>query len=387
MMKDTKALRYLRRLIRFDSTSNLSNRYISKFLEIKLRKHGFYVEKIEYRDSKKVPKVNLIAKKGLGQGGLAYFGHTDTVPAPSWFTKKATPFEPVISQGRLFGRGACDMKGSLACMLDAAQQVPFDNMIRPLYLVFTADEEVGFGGAKKVVEESKLYREMIKHGTVGVIGEPTEMGIVHAHKGSLTMRFRTTGKAAHSSTREGKNANWQMIPFLHEIWKIREETETVTDWFDDRFDPPTMSMNVTMSDGNSAVNVTSPRSDVQVYIRPTPNMDCEPLVKRISHAAKKFDIDMSIQRNCDAFWSDPDSDLVKKLKSIMDTDKVDTVGYATDGGVLTEMEHKVIFGPGSIRQAHTNQEFITLDQMRLGIAAFRQLIDHYCCELPIKSVR
>ncbi|MBL8854531.1 MAG: M20/M25/M40 family metallo-hydrolase [Planctomycetaceae bacterium] len=386
-MKDMKALRYLRRLIRFESTSHLSNRYISKYLEIKLRKHGFFVEKIRYRDAKKVPKVNLIAKKGLGQGGLAYFGHTDTVPAPSWFTKKVTPFEPVISQGRIFGRGACDMKGSLACMLDAAQQVPFDKMVRPLYLVFTADEEVGFGGAKKVVEESKLYREMIKHGTVGVIGEPTELNIVHAHKGSLTMKFRTVGKAAHSSTREGKNANWHMIPFLHEIWKIREETETVSDWFDDRFDPPTMSMNLIMSDGNAAVNVTSPRTDVQVYIRPMPNMDCEPLLKRISQAAKKHDVEMSVKRNCDAFWSDPHSDLVKKAQAIMDTNVVQTVGYATDGGVLTEMEQKIIFGPGSIKQAHTNQEFITLDQMRLGIAAFRELIHHYCCELPTKKIR
>jgi acetylornithine deacetylase len=272
-------------------------------------------------------------------------------------------------------------------MLDAAQQVPFEKMVRPLYLVFTADEEVGFGGAKKVVEESKLYREMIKHGTVGVIGEPTELNIVHAHKGSYTMRFHTTGIAAHSSTREGKNANWAMIPFLHEIWKIREETETVTDWFDDRFNPQTVSMNVIMSDNNSAVNVTSPSCDVQVYIRPMPNMDCEPLLKRIAHAAKKHDVQMTLKKNCEAFWSDPNSDLVKKTQLIMDTQRVETVGYATDGGVLTEMEHKIIFGPGSIAQAHTNQEFITMDQMRLGIAAFRQLIHHYCCDLPIQPIR
>lgn len=386
-MKEMKALRYLRRMIRFDSTSNRSNRYISKFLELKLIKHGFFIEKIRYRDANNVQKVSLVAKKGLGNGGLAYFGHTDTVPAPTWFTKRVTPWEPVVSRGRLYGRGACDMKGSLACILDAAQQVPFEKMVRPLYLVFTADEEIGFGGAKKVVEESKLYREMINHGTVGVIGEPTELSIVHAHKGSCTMRFRTMGVAAHSSTRAGKNANWAMIPFLHEIWKIREETETVTDWFDDRFDPPTMSMNVTVSDGNSAVNVTSPRCDVQVYIRPMPNMDCESILKRISHAAKKHDVQMTVRKNCEAFWSDPNSDLVKQAKSIMNTNEVETVGYATDGGVLTEMEQKIIFGPGSIAQAHTNQEFITLDQMRLGIAAYRQLIHHYCCELPIQPIR
>lgn len=386
-MKNSKALRYLRRLIRYESTSHLSNRAISKFLEVKLLKHGFFVEKVRYRDAKKVAKVNLIAKKGTGTGGLAYFGHTDTVPAPQWFTRRATPYQPVVSQGRLYGRGSCDMKGSIACMLDAAQQVPFEKMTRPLYLVLTADEEVGFGGAKKVVEESKLYREMIHHGTVGVIGEPTELQIVHSHKGSYTMRFRTLGKAAHSSTREGKSANWSMIPFLYELWKIREETETVLDWSDDRFNPPTMTMNLIMSDNNAAVNVTSPRCDVQAYIRPMPGMDCEPLLKRIAQAAKKHEVEMMVKRNCEAFWSDPQSDLVKKTQAIMGSKSVETVGYATDGGVLTEMEQKIIFGPGSIAQAHTVQEYITLDQMRLGIAAFRQLIDHYCCGQAIQTIR
>jgi acetylornithine deacetylase len=328
----------------------------------------------------------LVAKKGVGVGGLAYFGHTDTVPAPQWFTRKVTPYEPVISEGRLYGRGACDMKGSLACILDAAQQVSFEQLVKPLYLVFTADEEIGFGGAKQVVEQSKLYREMIKHGTVGIIGEPTQLQIVHAHKGSYTMRFRTLGKAAHSSTREGRNANWPMIPFLHELWKIREETETLTDWFDNRFDPATLTMNLIMSDSNSAVNVTSPRCDVQVYIRPMPGMDCDSLLQRISHAAKKHDIQMILKKNCEPFWSDPHSDLVKKTQMVMGTDRVQTVGYATDAGVLSEMEQKIIFGPGSIAQAHTNQEFITLDQMRLGIAAYKQLIHHYCGDQPVKSV-
>ncbi len=385
-MKDMKALRYLRRMIRFDSTSHRSNRYIAKYLEIKLQKHGFFIEKIPYKDVNKVPKVNLVAKKGTGQGGLAYFGHMDVVPAPLWFTKKVTPFEPVISEGRLYGRGACDMKGSLACVLDAAQQIPFEKMQQPLYLVFTADEEIGFGGAKKVVEESKLYREMVDHGTVAVIGEPTQLQIVHAHKGSYTMRFRTTGKAAHSSTREGKNANWQMIPFMYELWKIREETETIMDWHDDRFDPGTLSMNLIVSDANSAVNVTSPRCDVQVYIRPMPNMNCETLLQRITQVAKKHDIAMIVKKNCEAFWSDPNSELVKKSQAIMSTDQVHTVGYATDGGVLSEIDQKIVFGPGNIAQAHTNQEYISLDQMRLGIAAYTQLIRHYCTMAPIQPI-
>jgi len=385
-MNDMKALRYAKRLIRFESVSHSSNRYIAKYLETKLQKHGFVVETIKYRDPYKVPKVNLVAKKGMGMGGLAYFGHTDVVPAPHWFTKKATPFQPAISNGRLYGRGSCDMKGSLACILDAAQQVPFERFEKPLYVVFTADEEIGFGGARKVVEESKFYREMIQHGTVGVIGEPTQLKVVHAHKGSYVLRFRTLGKAAHSSTRDGKNANWQMIPFLHELWKLREETETLVDWFDDRFEPATLSMNVIMSDGNAAVNVTSPHCHVQVYLRPMPQMNCETLIHRISQAARKYEVQMLVMRHCEAMWNDPHSDLVRQAQAVMDTDQVETASYATDAGALGEMEQKIIFGPGSISQAHTNQEFISLDQMRLGVAAYKQLIHHYCGGEPVQSI-
>jgi len=385
-MQNSKALRYAKRLIRFESTSEQSNRYVAKYLEIKLKKHGFVVEKLMYRDARKVRKINLIAKKGMGTGGMAYFGHTDVVPAPTWFTRKATPFEPVVAGDGLYGRGACDMKGSLACMLEAAQSVNFETMNKPLYLVFTADEEVGFGGAKQVVEESKLYREIVQGGSVAVIGEPTMLDVVHAHKGSYLMRFRTTGKAAHSGTREGKNANWQMIPFLNDLWRIREETETIVDWFDENFSPPTVSMNLIMSDSNQAVNVTSARCTAQLYLRPMPQVDCVPLVQMILQAAKKHEVQVDFKRNCEPMWSDPDSDLVKQALTLMGASEVKTAGYATDAGVLSEIEQKIIFGPGSIAQAHTNQEFISFDQMQKAVQAYTQLILHYCGGEPIKPI-
>lgn len=385
-MQDSKAIRYAKRLIRFESTSELSNRYIAKYLEIKLKKHGFVIEKLMYRDARKVRKVNIIAKKGMGTGGMAYFGHTDVVPAPAWFTRKASPFQPVVTLDRLYGRGACDMKGSLACMLDASQRVAWDSFEKPLYLVFTADEEVGFGGAKQVVDESKFYREIVQHGTVAVIGEPTMLEVVHAHKGSYLMRFRTKGKAAHSGTREGKNANWQMIPFLNDLWHIREETETIVDWFDDNFSPQTVSMNIIMSDDNKAINVTSAQCDVKVYLRPMPQIDCEPLVQRITQAAKRHDVMVETKRNCEPMWSDPHSDLVKQSLKLTGRSEAKTASYATDAGVLSEIEQKIIFGPGNIAQAHTNQEYISLDQMNRAINAYTQLINHYCGGHPIKPI-
>ena len=165
---------------------------------MKLVKHGFDVEKVEYRDKNRVRKVNLVAKKGAGKGGLAYFAHTDTVPADNWFSRKYGPFEPAISKERLYGRGACDMKGSIASMLTATQRFQWDDLKQPLYLIFTSDEEVGFHGARYVVEESEIYREMVESGTRGIIGEPTNLEVVHAHKGMCIITAKSVGKAAHS---------------------------------------------------------------------------------------------------------------------------------------------------------------------------------------------
>lgn len=243
-----KALRYAKRLVSFDSTSHLSNRLISKYLEMKLTKHGFVVEKIEYVDKHNVPKVNLVAKKGGGYGGLAYFSHSDVVPAEKWFTPKFGPFEPAIARERLYGRGSCDMKGSIACMLTAAQSFAWDDLDQPLYFVVTADEETGFHGAKCVVEESKLYREMAEHGTKAIIGEPTSLEVVHAHKGSVEITATARGIAGHSSSRKNVSANLAMIPFLTEMKAIYDEVESDKKWQNDMFDPPTLTWNINIKD-------------------------------------------------------------------------------------------------------------------------------------------
>ena len=167
-------------------------------------------------------------------------------------------------------------------MLVAAQQFSWDELKQPLYFVCTADEEVGFLGAKAVVEESKGYREMVSHGTKAIIGEPTSLEVIHAHKGSCQIIAKSIGKAAHSSTREGLNANLAMIPFLAEMKAIFELSEQDPIYKNSLFQPSTLSWNITVKDDAPAINITPGGSKCMVYLRPMPEVDHQPLLQRRS---------------------------------------------------------------------------------------------------------
>ncbi len=374
-----KTLRYAKRLIGFESASHLSNRMISKYLQLKLTKHGFVVEKLEYRDRNRVRKVNIVARKGNGHGGLAFFAHTDTVPADDWFSRKYGPFEPAIARERLYGRGSCDMKGSIACMLAAGQRFSAEQLSEPLYLVFTADEETGFRGAKYVVDESTTYREMVRDNTRGVIGEPTGLEVVRAHKGLCILTVTSEGKAAHSSTRLGKNSNLAMIPFLAAMKQIHDEIETDPKWHNTRFDPPTLSWNIVINDDNRAVNVTSPKTVCQIYTRPMPGIDIQPLIDRTRAAAEASELEFEIFNPDSILDTRPDNEFVTETLKLVHRNQPRTVSYGTDGGMFSELENLIVYGPGNIAQAHTRDEWIAIEQLNLGTEMYTKLINHWCC--------
>ena len=118
------ALDYTRGLVSFGSISSVSNVEICDHLERTLKQLEFETERVDYVDAAGVKKSNVIGKRGSGRGGLAYFAHTDVVPADNWFSGQHGPFQPTVKDGRLYGRGSCDMKGSLGCVLAAAASVP-----------------------------------------------------------------------------------------------------------------------------------------------------------------------------------------------------------------------------------------------------------------------
>ncbi len=373
-----KALRYAKRLVSFDTTSHLSNRLICKYLELKLTKHGFLVEKTEYVDAAGVRKQNLIAKKGGGQGGLAYFSHSDVVPANDWFDGTAGPFEPTVMQERLYGRGSCDMKGSIACMLAAAQQFAWDDLKHPLYFVVTADEETGFAGARSVVQDSKLYREIVNDGTRAIIGEPTSLDVVYTHKGIFEITATASGRAAHSSTRDGVNANVAMIPFLNDLKVLRDQTEAIDGWQNDLFDPPTLSLNICIADNSEASNITPSKSVCKTSLRPMPGVDVEPLIEQLVDSAQQHGVQLDVQRYGAPMLTDASSEFVTKALELAHKQEPQSACYSTDAGVFSEIEHKIVFGPGSIAQAHTHDEWISLEQLDQGTEMFTKMIRHWC---------
>ena len=350
------ALAYTKQLCSFESTSVLSNVPVTDCVEETLRKLGFITERLEYSDANGVRKACVSGRKGPGKGGMAYFGHTDVVPADPWLFADHGPFEPTVVGDKLYGRGTCDMKGSIACMLAASEQFSAGDLKKPIYITCTADEEIGYGGAAQIAERGELFQEMVEGGSNGIIGEPTLLEVVHAHKGTVGFRATSRGIAAHSSTRNGINANLKMIPFLVEMKAIHDELEADPAWQNDEFDPPTVSWNIGINDHTKAINITPPQSVCTVYFRTMPGQDADVLLKRVATAAEANGLEFQVTANGRPLYIDRDSAFVVEVMQLAGRDAAKTVSYGTDGAMLGALKKLLVFGPGDIAQAHTHDE-------------------------------
>ena len=372
------ALSCLKEMMAFESTSVLSNAPVSDYVETTLKSLDFATERVEFDDAAGVRKVNIIGKKGSGSGGLAYFGHPDVVPADPWLFDDHGPFTPTVKGDKLYGRGSCDMKGSIACMIAAAGQVSAAELKQPIYITCTADEEVGYGGAQEVAKRSEFFREMVAGDSHGIIGEPTMLEVVYAHKGTYGIRATSHGKAAHSSTREGLNANLAMIPFLAEMKRIHDETEADPDWQHDEFDPPTITWNIGINDHTKAVNITPPQSVCTVYFRPMPGQKPNELLDRVRAAAEEHGLELEIKSRANPLYVQPDSPFVQEMLELAGRTTPRTVSYGTDGTMFTALKQLIVFGPGDIAQSHTHDEWIALEQVDLGVEMFGRAIKKWC---------
>lgn len=382
---DVPAFSDLSQLIAFPTVSTESNVECSQWVQQRLESLGFETEWLSYIDPNGIEKacvagrLNPTAPEGSHEhSGLAYFCHNDVVPVESWSFAKSGPWEACVHEGRVYGRGSCDMKGSLACFLAAIEQAS-DDLVRPLYVFCTADEEIGFHGAQQLVDHSTLYREVATDKLPSIIGEPTELQVVHAHKGGCMMQFTAKGRAAHSSTTEGINANFLMIPFLSDLKELAEQFEANPAYQDARFDPPGITLNLILNDHTPAVNITPAQSVASLYFRTMPDIDSEGIRQQLIDLAEQHGIEYQPLGGGQPVFTDPNSPFVQQVLKIANSKTSQTVSYGTDGGCFSELTRMVIFGPGNIQQAHTDDEFISVEQLEKGIERFAQVIQHYCC--------
>jgi acetylornithine deacetylase len=376
-LSESRAISILEDLIRFNSVSCFSNREVSEFVADHLKRHQFEVEQVVYSDEHQVDKVNIIAKRGSGPNGIAYSAHTDVVPADDWQEGLEQAFAPKILNDRIYGRGACDMKGSLAAALAAADMIDPSTQNGSIYFVVSADEELGMIGARHIANDSKLYRDMKAARIPIVVGEPTELQVYYAHKGTQRLTILSRGISAHSSTRDGLNANDKLFAILPQLAELKARTESDPQLRNDRFDPPTLSWNWTMRNEPYATNITTALAELHIFIRPMPNVDHSSIVKGVERIVKSAGLEFIEAEQANPLDGDPNSELVQSMLVITGNSIAKTVCYATDACVLQESGPVVICGPGNIAQAHRNDEWISIDQIDRGVKVYRSMFERF----------
>ena len=364
-------------LIRFDTSGPPARerplaRWIGDFLE----DAGFRTELQDVAPD----RANVVAKIGEGRGsGLVLSGHMDVVlaGAPSLWTV-TDPFEPLVRDGRLYGRGACDMKGPDACILQAARELAREDFRRQLTLVFTAGEDTGGWFVSRVLGEGLVTPAEARF---GVIPEPSFMRIVRSHKASGGATLLVHGKAAHSSRPElGVNAILKGMDLIREVAALQERLKATPH--------PLLgytTIKPTIIHGGFKHNVIPDRCEITLNCRLIPGHDLPTLKQWLSEIIAKLKAgdESFIAEVLEARANTPldvpeESEVVQQLRQLLGTEPTgapyftEAVDY-TKAGIPT-----VICGPGNIDQAHTPNEYITLDQLDRGVDLFRRLIRRTC---------
>ena len=324
-------------------------------------------------------KANLIATLGKGPGGLVLSGHTDTVPYDEgrW---NSDPFRLTERDGRLHGLGTCDMKGFFAFALQAARAVGDETLQQPLILLATADEESSMEGAQALVD---LGRPKARY---AVIGEPTGLRPINAHKGILMEAIHLTGRSGHSSDPSlGVNALEGMHRVIADLLNWRKQLQDAHR--DAAFQVPVPTLNLGHIHGGDNPNRICGECELHIDLRTLPGMDLELLRQTLDARLQQLFTDSEIKwqrralfHGTPAMHTDITSDIVREAQRLTGH-APETVAFCTEGPYLNELGMEtVILGPGHIDQAHQPDEFITLDTFQPTLDVLGGLIRRFCLQ-------
>jgi acetylornithine deacetylase len=372
----------LERLVAFDTTSRNSNLALIGFIRDYLDGWG-----VPYRVSTDPAgqKANLHAIIGPRQaGGLALSGHVDTVPVDgqAW---TGDPFVLRRREGRLLARGSCDMKGFVAACLSAVPDFQARALLRPLHLFISYDEEVGCGGAQRLIQdlgESGLRPDLC------VVGEPSGMKPILAHKGKLNLDVKVRGLPGHSSE-PSKGVNAVQAAGEAIAWVAREARRLAAEGpFEDGFDPAHTTIHVGTMQGGTILNIIPERAGFAMEWRfipgDSPHRHLERLrawvaetvepAMRAVHPACGFSYDVTLEMPGMALPAD--HALATVVKQITGANAAGKVAYGTEGGFFeTAGIPTIICGPGDIAQAHQPDEWIAQTELDLCDRFIRSLAD------------
>jgi len=367
------AIKILSDLISFRTVSGENNEKLIDYCENILKNLGASSFRT-FDDEKK--RFNLFstlkAKKVNGKKPIILSGHTDVVPvSKSWSTD---PFKATIKEDKLYGRGSCDMKGFIACSLAYAPIFSKANLDRDIHFSFTFDEETACQGAPLLIEE--LKKRNIKNG-ICIVGEPTKMKIIDAHKGCYEYTTHFQGLAGHGSAPDkGVNAVEYAVKFVNKLLELRETLKSKAPK-DSIFDPPYTTLQIGGMEGGIARNVIADKCKVDWELRPVVKEDGIFVNKEIDKFVnekllpdmKKIYPSSSIKKEVIGeiigFYRNKKSDACELISNITGDNSRSVVSFGTEAGLFQEIGiSTVVCGPGSIEQAHKVDEFIELSQIK-----------------------
>jgi acetylornithine deacetylase len=364
----------LRTLVAIDSTSSRSNIPVVDVLERLVRPLGFETRRLDWTDASGVAKTNLVCRRGPDvPGGLALVGHTDCVPFdPEW----DEALTGSVRDGAVFGRGSADTKGFVATAVVVASRTPV--MPRPLHLLFTSDEEVGCTGAKMLLEERRLRPAH------AIVGEPTTLVPVRAHKGYCAVDVTVRGVEGHSAFPDvGASAIHLAGKLLAEIERVQEQMK---DEQDALFAPPWTTFNVGIIHGGKARNILAGECVFSLEWRPIPGQDpgralrlFEAGVARLVAASgKRLTVEHTPMRLDEAAVTPADAELVRFLEE-ESGNRAQTIPFGTELPELAAMGAQgCVFGPGDIKVAHRTGEFVEIAQLERCAGILERAVARFC---------
>lgn len=375
----------IERLIGFDTTSRGSNLGLIEWARDYLKDIGLE-SRLTYDAAGN--KANLFATVEKGnKPGIVLSGHTDVVPVDGqkW---SSDPFKATLRGDRIYGRGACDMKSYLAVILGMAPRFAAANLKAPVHFALSYDEEVGCVGARGLLAD--LARNNIRPAGA-VIGEPTSMQPVIAHKGKRSYQCCVSGKEAHSAlTPQGVNAIEYAARIISYIRHMAERMQACEPR-DYGFDVPFTTLQTGVISGGTAGNIVPRECVFQFEFRYLPGADPDALEREIKDYAERVilpemhrtdpgtGISFETRAEIPGLNTTEEDELTRLAQALSRNKSASKVAYATEGGLFQQAGiPAIICGPGSIAQAHKPDEYVTLEQVALCESFMERLLEQMC---------